>query len=81
MPWNNRDFERYSSKVKVEVKSVAGTDTKVYDINPYTFDWAPLGTFSFRSGDYIRIIADDPDYPVPADAVLLVPAAEKEQGQ
>ncbi len=71
-PWGNSDFERYSNKVKVETGTAAKKEISVHDINPYTFDWAPLGKMTLQQGDYIRIIADDPAFPVPADAILLV---------
>ncbi len=72
-PYQNRDFDRYSNKVGVEILSAGNTDTLSVDPNAHIFDWAPLGTFAFKSGDFIRILANDPVYPVPADAVLLVP--------
>ena len=72
-PYQNREFDRYSNKVGVEILSAGNIDTLSVDPNAHIFDWAPLGTFAFQSGDYIRILANDPLYPVPADAVLLVP--------
>ena len=72
-PWGEDDFKRYSNAIRFEIKAKGSIKSEVLDINPYTFDWAPLGTFELQSGDYIRVYADDDSFPVPADAILLVP--------
>ncbi len=72
-PWNDTTFAGYSHRTLVKVKSGGEVTSRTIDLDAHIFDWAPVGTFHLKKGDFIRIVANDPLYPVPADAVLLVP--------
>ncbi len=74
--WGDKEYEQFADDVKVEVKTEKKTSVGRYDFEKHSYDWVDLGTFDFQDGDYIRIYAENNNYPVPADALLLVPSNE-----
>lgn len=74
--WRGEDFDQFANDVKVEVKTENKTSVGRYDFEKHNYDWVDLGTYEFQDGDYVRIYAEENEYPVTADALLLVPSDE-----
>ena len=78
LPVRNEDkIEQWTSNAHFEIFTGSETVKITGDMNKYKYDWLPLGTFTFEGEGYIEIISQNQEYPVTADAILLVPEMNK----
>lgn len=74
-PWFLDDW-KYTRTLKVLVSHEDGTEMQEHNARNYTKDWIKLGTYTMTSSSKIEIIADNSRDIVPADAVMMVSAAQ-----
>lgn len=71
--WKGKNFKQLAEDVKIEIKASNSISVRTYNFEEYSYDWLDLGEYLLEPGDYVRIYAEKNEYPVIADALLLVP--------